>query len=92
MLALGEIPPEVGNLTDLLVLNLSNNDFTGEIPPELGNFGRLSELVIRGARSGGDSRLTGEIPGDLANSDSGDLPFCRTSKGPGAGAGLTLSP
>jgi len=33
----GEIPPEIGNLTNLEELNLSSNDLTGEIPPEICN-------------------------------------------------------
>ena len=33
----GEIPPEIGNLTNLTELDLSQNDLTGEIPPEIGN-------------------------------------------------------
>ena len=37
----GEIPPEIGNLTNLAYLNLRNNQLTGEIPPEIGNLTNL---------------------------------------------------
>ena len=55
----GEIPPELGNLTNLTTLNLGG-DLTGEIPPELGNLTNLTTLNL-----GGD--LTGEIPPELGN-------------------------
>jgi len=35
----GEIPVEIGNLTNLTYLNLSYNELTGEIPPEICNQG-----------------------------------------------------
>ena len=60
----GEIPEELGNLSNLEVLYLANNQFTGEIPAELGNLANLQELNLSG------NQLTGEIPeelGDLTN-------------------------
>ena len=50
----GEIPPELGNLSKLEVLDLYGG-LTGEIPPELGNLSRLKVLKLNGW-------LTGEIP------------------------------
>ena len=32
----GEIPPELGGLSNLTELSLRDNQLTGEIPPELG--------------------------------------------------------
>ena len=73
----GEIPPELGDLTSLEVLDLGEgvfdvvrNSLSGEIPPELGNLANLKLLDL----SWND--LNGEIPaelGNLANLKSLDL-------------------
>ena len=55
----GELPPELGNLYSLKVLNLYGNRLTGPIPPELGNLVRLQSLYI------GGNKLTGCIPATL---------------------------
>ena len=60
----GEIPPELGDLTNLELLSLFSNGLTGAIPSELGSLTSLWHLNL--ARNG----LTGEIPpelGSLAN-------------------------
>ena len=57
----GEIPPELGNLANLLWLDLIGNQLTGEIPPELGNLVHLQKLDLIG------NQLTGEIPPELGN-------------------------
>ena len=57
----GEIPPELGNLTNLRLLHLLGNGFTGEIPPELGNLTNVEELWFQ------TNQLTGEIPPELGN-------------------------
>ena len=55
----GSIPPELGQLTELEYLSLSDNDLTGPIPPELGQLTKLKELdLLR-------NRLTGPIPPEL---------------------------
>ena len=55
----GEIPPELGGLSNLTELVLESNQLTGEIPPELGGLSNLKWLVL------GDNQLTGEIPPEL---------------------------
>ncbi|KAG8084911.1 hypothetical protein GUJ93_ZPchr0010g8589 [Zizania palustris] len=50
------IPTELGRLTGLKILDLSNNNFSGDIPPELFNCSRLTRLNLEG------NSLTGAIP------------------------------
>ena len=57
----GEIPAELGNLSNLQWLGLSGNQLAGTIPTELGNLPNLTELSLR------DNQLTGEIPRELGN-------------------------
>ena len=57
----GQLPGEMGNLSDLRTLGMADNQLTGPIPPTLGN---LSELVwIRLGRN----LLTGQIPPELGD-------------------------
>ena len=60
----GEIPAQLGQLTNLGWLGLYNNQLEGEIPAQLGQLANLGGLVIA------DNQLEGEIPaqlGQLAN-------------------------
>ena len=63
---MGEIPPEIGNLTNLRALTIRSAGFisgslTGGIPPEIGNLANLETLVIQ------YSFLDGEIPPEITN-------------------------
>ena len=65
----GEIPSEIGNMTNLTVLDLGSggrcqprwNSFSGEIPPEIGNLTNLTQLYLH------QNQLTGEIPSEIGN-------------------------
>ena len=74
----GPIPAELGSLSDLLELALSQNQLTGPIPAELGNLTNLicpsvGEPVDRArfrrgwAPLGAVNQLTGPIPAELGN-------------------------
>ena len=63
----GEIPEELGSLTNLRVLNLQYNQLTGEIPAELGNLTILTILTILGVLYLNNNQLTGEIPAELGS-------------------------
>ena len=58
---IGEIPPEIGNLTNLESLSLHNNELTGSIPSEIGNLLNLNFLNLR------FNQLTGLIPSEIGN-------------------------
>ena len=57
----GEIPSEIGNLTNLLYLQLGHNNLIGEIPSEIGNLTNLENLFL------GENELVGEIPSEIGN-------------------------
>ena len=66
----GEIPSEIGNLTDLSILDLSNNHLTNEIPSEIGNLSNLTLLNLSNNRELHDwyypsQCLSGDIPQEL---------------------------
>jgi Leucine-rich repeat (LRR) protein len=57
----GNIPPEIGNLTNLKTLILSWNQLSGSIPPEIGNLTNLNTLVLA------NNQLSGSIPAEIGN-------------------------
>ena len=70
----GEIPAELGNLSNLIWLELDDNRLRGEIPPELGSLSNLQGLDL------GGNQLSGCVPSSLedqvVDSDLGGLPYC----------------
>lgn len=57
----GSIPPELGNLTNLMSLKLYSNQLIGSIPYELGNLPSLVVLYLH------YNQLSGPIPPELGN-------------------------
>ncbi|KAF3624320.1 hypothetical protein FXO37_31410 [Capsicum annuum] len=57
----GEIPVEIGNLTNLSWLTLGANELIGSIPQELGNLNKLQTLRMY------ENKLDGIIPQSLCN-------------------------
>ena len=57
----GSIPKELGNLKNLLELNMSHNRFTGSIPSTLGLIKKLFNLDLQ------QNKLSGPIPSSLGN-------------------------
>jgi Leucine-rich repeat (LRR) protein len=55
----GTIPPEIGRLVTLQVLDVGSNNLSGGIPPELCNLTNLQFLILR------RNHLTGPIPAAL---------------------------
>ncbi|CAK9153156.1 unnamed protein product [Ilex paraguariensis] len=55
----GTIPPEIGNLSELFMLNLSHNNLLGSIPASLSNLSHIESLDLS------YNNLTGSIPSEL---------------------------
>ena len=55
----GFLPPELGNLSELIELTLDDNSLSGPIPPQLGNLSQLRWLDLS------NNQLTGSIPPEL---------------------------
>ena len=70
----GEIPPELGSLSNLARLYLGGNALSGEIPAELGSLSNLTNLRLL------SNDLSGCVPSSLEDqltySGLGDLSFC----------------
>ena len=57
----GALPPEIGQLAGIEILDLSNNVLGGEIPPEVGQLAHLLNLYLN------SNLLSGNIPPELAD-------------------------
>ncbi|RWR97665.1 MDIS1-interacting receptor like kinase 2-like protein [Cinnamomum micranthum f. kanehirae] len=57
----GSIPSEIGVLTNLRELLLSNNQISGSIPPSLGNLSNLVALNVH------ENEISGPIPQEIGN-------------------------
>ena len=57
----GEIPAELGSLSNLIYLGLGDNELSGEIPAELGSLSNLEYLYLH------NNGLSGEIPAELGS-------------------------
>ena len=70
----GEIPPELGSLSNLGTLFLFKNELSGEIPAELGSLSNLKHLDLS------YTALSGCVPSSLEDRLTafvlGDLSFC----------------
>ena len=62
----GEIPKDLGSLSNLKRLELDKNQLTGEIPRELGNLSTLETLLL-GSDSSYAGGLSGSIPKELGS-------------------------
>ncbi|XP_026444357.1 receptor-like protein 12 [Papaver somniferum] len=60
----GNIPTEIGRLSELARLNLSHNYFSGNIPASIGDMSNLASLYLS------FNRLSGQIPQSLTSLDS----------------------
>ncbi|KAL5789142.1 hypothetical protein ACOSQ2_004030 [Xanthoceras sorbifolium] len=59
----GNIPQEIGNLKNLMMLYLDYNEFRGSIPATLGNLKQLQGLVLH------FNKLEGSIPNNICHLD-----------------------
>ncbi len=56
----GTVPPELGGLDSLIILQLSSNELSGPIPPELSKFRKLRDLYLSR-----NARISGRLPAEL---------------------------
>ena len=87
----GEIPVELGSLTNLEQLRLNGNQLTGEIPNGLGLLENLTLLHLAG------NQLTGCVPAALMDVEDHDfaqlgLPFCGVATATRSFSATTVAP
>jgi hypothetical protein len=57
----GSIPPEIGNLTNLMAFGPAENQFSGQLPTEMGKLRELTHLWLY------LNRFNGTLPTELGN-------------------------
>ena len=57
----GNLPVEIGNLTELQIISLESNNLTGSLPQEIGNLINLEELILS------SNNMRGELPKEIGN-------------------------
>ena len=85
----GEIPAELGSLSNLIQLWLGQNQLSGEIPAELGSLSDLEWLYLDG------NDLSGEIPAELGSLSNLEVLYLgrqRLERRATGGAGQPLQP
>ena len=87
----GQIPVELGSLTNLEQLRLNDNQLTGEIPNGLGLLQNLTLLHLAG------NQLTGCVPAALMDVEDNDLaqlglPFCGVATATRSFSTATVAP
>ena len=70
----GQIPHELGMLSGLRIISLSDNQLDGIIPPQLGNLRNLQWLYLS------KNQLLGEIPPDLGNLNNLEILFLDSNR------------
>ncbi|SVE02282.1 uncharacterized protein METZ01_LOCUS455136, partial [marine metagenome] len=55
----GNLPHEIGNLTELKIISLESNNIIGSLPPEIGNLGKLEQLKLS------SNNMIGNIPQEI---------------------------
>jgi len=57
----GPIPREIGNLVNMMDINLADNALSGPLPREIGNLSKLTRLALY------HNKLTGPLPPEIGN-------------------------
>ena len=57
----GELPPELGDLTEMISFNVTMNNLTGSLPVELGSWAVIQDFFV------GNNNLSGNLPESYSN-------------------------
>ncbi|XP_024169352.2 receptor-like protein EIX1 isoform X2 [Rosa chinensis] len=73
---IGEIPPSIASMTELISLNLSRNKLTGKLPEDFGNMKMLESLDLSRNRISGRIPSGTQLQGFNASQYMGNLGLC----------------